>query len=170
MFAVIASVGFLADLLTKYLVFHWRGLPRGNNEYWLIENLGGLYVGIETSVNHGALFGMGHGWTPLFVTLSIAAAIGIVVWLFWFKAARDLTLMLALALVLGGILGNLYDRMGLWDAPPEWKYGVRDWILFRFQGRTWPNFNIADSLLVCGAGWLMWHSLWLPKDQAVAAK
>ena len=112
---------------------------------------------------------MGHGWTWLFVTLSIAAAIGIVVWLFVFKAARDWVLCLALAVVIGGILGNLYDRMGLWDAPPEWRYGVRDWILFRFQSHTWPNFNIADSLLVCGALWLVVHSFLQPAEEKAAA-
>ena len=30
-------------------------------------------------------------------------------------------------------------------------YGVRDFILFTYQGHIWPNFNIADCLLVCGA-------------------
>ncbi len=57
-------------------------------------------------------------------------------------------------LVMGGIGGNLYDRLGLWWKPgmPEaWKSGVRDWILFRYQTYTWPNFNIADSCLVIGA-------------------
>jgi signal peptidase II len=37
---------------------------------------------------------------------------------------------------------------------------VRDWILLRYGAFTWPNFNIADSLLVCGAGLLLWHSFW----------
>ncbi len=169
LFTLIASSGLGADLVSKEIVFRWRGLPQPNHEFWLIEG----FVGIETAVNKGALFGMGQGWTSLFVTLSIAAAIGIVVWLFVFKAAQDWVLTLALAVVLGGILGNLYDRLGLWDAQGnlDLQYGVRDWILFRFRQYTWPNFNIADSLLVCGAGWLMWHSFWLPQsEQAEAAK
>ncbi len=51
----------------------------------------------------------------------------------------------------GRHLGNLYDRLGLWwqsDYPVEWRSGVRDWILLCYKGLTWPNFNIADSLLV----------------------
>jgi signal peptidase II len=169
-FAVIASAGLLADLGTKEWIFRWRGLP-GMQPAWRLFEAGGLFVGIETSVNNGALFGMGQGWTVAFVSLSIVAAIGIVLWLFLFKAARDWTLTLALALVLGGILGNLHDRLGLWDAHNQGalEYGVRDWILFRFRGWTWPNFNIADSLLVCGAGWLMWHSFWLPQPEKEAA-
>lgn len=161
-FSLLAIGGFGLDLLTKEWVFQWRGLPRPGNEHWLVENFFGLQIGIETSVNHGALFGLGQGFTSLFVGLSFVAVLGIVVWLFVLKAAEDWVLTLALGVVLGGILGNLYDRLGLWNAPPELACGVRDWILFRFQGHTWPNFNIADSLLVCGAAWLMWHSLWQP--------
>jgi signal peptidase II len=33
---------------------------------------------------------------------------------------------------------------------------VRDWILLRYGQFTWPNFNIADSLLVVGTGMLLW--------------
>ena len=71
-----------------------------------------------------------------------------------------------LGLISGGILGNLYDRLGFWWSdylPLEWKSGVRDWILFRLEGvplfDPWPNFNIADTLLVIGAGMLFYQSL-----------
>ena len=75
---------------------------------------------------------------------------------------------------MGGIFGNLYDRLGLWWSPGmrlEWKTGVRDWILFRYGTFTWPNFNIADSLLVCGAAMLMLHAFFFdqPKEQASSA-
>ena len=164
-FAAIACAGLFTDLASKEIVFRGRGLPRPNNEWWFIEG----FCGIETSVNHGALFGMGQGWTWLFVSLSLVAAVGIVVWLFAYKAAQDWVLVIALAMIWGGILGNLYDRLGLWDAPPEFKYGVRDWILFRFRQYTWPNFNIADALLVCGAIWLVWHSSGVPEEPPTAA-
>ena len=157
LFAVLSVVGCAADLITKQVVFQWRGLPRPNNEWWLWEP----YVGIETAVNIGALFGMGSGYGHLFAILSIVAAIGIVVWLFRYGAASDQWLTVALSLVMGGIFGNLYDRLGLWWSPGlplEWKTGVRDWILFRYGDFTWPNFNIADSLLVCGAIMLMLHA------------
>src|SRR5687767_7034143 len=54
----LAAVGCAVDLLTKEAVFRWRGLPRANNPWWLIDGR----FGIETSVNPGALFGMGAGW------------------------------------------------------------------------------------------------------------
>ncbi len=158
-FGTVSVLGCGADLLTKQWVFQWRGLPREGNEWWLWEP----YVGIETAINLGALFGMGGGYGRLFAGLSILAAIGIVVWLFRFGAAKDRWLTWALSLVMGGVLGNLYDRLGLWiqpGYPEQWHSGVRDWILFRYGGYTWPNFNIADSLLVCGAVMLMLHAFW----------
>jgi len=70
---------------------------------------------------------------------------------------------------MGGVLGNLYDRLGLWvqpGYPKQWASGVRDWILFRYGEYTWPNFNIADSLLVCGAIMLMLHAFWERSEDA----
>ena len=69
------------------------------------------------------------------------------------------------AMIAGGIIGNLYDRLGLGylsTYPIEIKNHVRDWILFRIEGvrffDPWPNFNIADSMLVCGAIMLFLHA------------
>lgn len=158
LFFAIAVIGCAVDLGTKQAVFAWRGppFPHGpaNNEYWLIEP----YVGIETAVNIGALFGFGAGAGRYFALLSIIAAVGILVWLFRFGAAKDRWLTIALGCVMAGIFGNLYDRMGFWyktGMPLEWQSGVRDWILFRYGEHTWPNFNVADSMLVCGAAMLI---------------
>lgn len=156
-FISIAALGCAADLLSKHWIFAWRGFPRENNEWWLWEP----YVGIETSLNTGALFGLGSGWGAFFAVLSIAAGVAIPVWLFCFRAATSLWLTAALSCVMGGLLGNLYDRLGFWiepGTPHGWKSAVRDWILFRYGQFTWPNFNIADSLLVCGAGMLLWQA------------
>lgn len=162
LFFAISVIGCAVDLGTKQAVFAWRGPPPpvgpSHNEWWLIEP----YVGIETAVNTGALFGLGAGAGRYFALLSIVAAIGILVWLFRYGAAQDRWLTLALGCVMAGIFGNLYDRMGFWyetGMPMAWQSGVRDWILFRYGGYTWPNFNIADSMLVCGAAMLMWQAL-----------
>jgi signal peptidase II len=70
----------------------------------------------------------------------------------------------ALALITGGIIGNLYDRLGLpglrWHAPLERQgeavLAVRDWIHFKLEGIIdWPIFNLADTWLVIGAGVLL---------------
>ncbi len=133
---------------------------------WLIENV----FGFETSLNKGALFGFGQGWTTWFAILSIVAALGIVSWLFWFGAAHDRLLTYALALVTAGIFGNLYDRVGLpalqWAVgvpdrtAGERIYAVRDWLHFKLDAINfdYPIFNLADSFIVCGAILLVWHA------------
>ncbi|WP_145269509.1 signal peptidase II [Planctomycetes bacterium SV_7m_r] len=159
LFLSLAVLGGGLDLYTKQAIFAWRGLPGEKDIWWVWEP----YFGIETAVNIGALFGVGAGKGTLFAAISILAAIGVIVWLFVFRGARSLWLTWAMGLVGGGIIGNLYDRLGLWwDATmnPEWKSGVRDWVLWRINEQwTWPNFNIADSLLVVGAGMLLYQSL-----------
>lgn len=157
-FLAVAVSGGALDLWSKAAVFRWRGLPTQSDIWWVWEP----YFGIETAVNIGAVFGVGAGRGTFFAAMSVFAAVGIVVWLFWFRAAESWWLTLALGLVGGGIVGNLYDRLGFWwlpGYPDEWQSGVRDWILWRINEEwTWPNFNIADSLLVVGAGMLLYQS------------
>jgi signal peptidase II len=131
-------------------------MPGVKPEWWIWEG----YIGIETALNPGALFGMGAGFGHVFSLLSVLAALGILVWLFIFRAAHDWQLTIALGSVMAGIGGNLYDRLGLWEVPgnPGVRIGqVRDWILFRYHEFTWPNFNLADCFLVGGSLLLVWH-------------
>jgi signal peptidase II len=182
-YLLLAVVGAAADLLSKQAIFDWLGVAapfiagddpaglvrwRGDEQldhlWWLWEGR----LGIQTSINTGALFGMGAGRWWLFAGLSVLALLGILTWLFVYKAAHDRWLNVALGFVSGGILGNLYDRLGLWNNAglrPEFQHGVRDWILFVWPEsklaifNPWPNFNIADSLLVTGAIMLVVHAL-----------
>ena len=153
-FFIITFLGCVADLASKHFVFAWLGLPSGaQNIYWLVEG----YVGIETALNFGALFGMGQNMVWFFATMSFVALAGVGIWLTRYQAIKDWMLTVTLGLVTGGILGNLYDRLGLWSDFTV--FAVRDWIRISYQDHVWPNFNIADSLLVCGAVLLFWHSL-----------
>jgi signal peptidase II len=100
----------------------------------------------------------------------VAAAIGILYWLFVAQAASDWLLTMALAGVMAGILGNLYDRLGMhglrWHLPirghevGERVFAVRDWLHFKIDAIhfDWPVFNLADSFLVCGAALLVLHA------------
>lgn len=172
LFCSLAIFGCVADLLSKHLVFQHPQLFRGN-EWWLWEG----HVGIQKSLNEGALFGMGQGNVWLFALFSFAALVAIPVWLFWFRAAHDRWLNFALGCVTGGIIGNLYDRLGLsgltWDRfvparAGERVYAVRDWILFQWNDQwVWPNFNIADMLLVGGACALMIQAFFFASDYTV---
>ena len=117
-------------------------------------------------MNTGALFGIGQGQVAFFAGASFLAIAGVLWWITRGAGSQSLWLSVTLGLVLGGILGNLYDRLGLWGFR-----GVRDWILIQYGEYVWPNFNIADSLLVCGAAMLVWHAYRqesAPKPQAPA--
>lgn len=165
LFAALAVAGCTADLATKSWIFARLGMPGENQSIWLVQDV----FGFTTNLNEGALFGIGHGRGVVFGALSIVAILGIAGWLFLAGAAHDRRLTVALGIVSGGILGNLYDRLGLpgltWQAdsihePGAPVYAVRDWIHFTIEGIVdWPIFNIADSLLVCGAVLLIWHAL-----------
>jgi signal peptidase II len=164
----LAAVGGSIDLLTKQAVFSAFGYPGQQPTWWLIQDR----LGIQTALNPGALFGMGGGRRLVFAALSVAALLGIFTWLFLYKAARDRWLTFALGIISGGIVGNLYDRLGLWHLQgmpqgidAEYTGAVRDWILFQWKEvplkmlNPWPNFNIADSFLVAGAIMLAVHAL-----------
>lgn len=165
-FAAIVVVGLSVDLATKSWAFSRLGMPQpGGPVIWVVPGV----LSLETSLNEGALFGIGQGRGAFFAIASVLAALGISYWLFAAGAARDRALTVALAAVMAGICGNLFDRLGLpglnWNYPPERigepVYAVRDWIHFKIEGLIdWPVFNIADSLLVCGAALLLWHAFW----------
>lgn len=158
LFFSLAAIGCGVDLWSKAAIFDWLGMPGQNRVYWFVEP----FIGFQTSLNQGALFGLGQGYTPVFAVFSIVAAAGILYWLFAMKAAHDLFLTVALGLITGGIFGNLYDRLGIWG-----QAAVRDFILFQYNGYVWPNFNIADALLVCGAGLMLWHSFFnMPSQES----
>ncbi len=172
-FFCLAAGGCAVDLWTKDWVFqklgHYQVDGRmGDSPLVLVDGV----FSFETHLNEGALFGIGQGRIALFVSLSVVAVAGIFIWMVWGGAIDDRLLTVALGLVLGGILGNLYDRLGLanltWASgvrghePGEPVYAVRDWVHFQIEsiGFDWAIFNIADSLLVVGAGLLLWHALW----------
>lgn len=168
-FVLLAVVGLAIDLGTKSWIFGRLGMPHQSAPIWIIDG----NLSLETSLNEGALFGLGHGFGFGFAALSLVAIGGILYWLFYVGAASDRLLNFALGMITGGILGNLYDRLGLpaltWHRPimlneqllhevGDPVYAVRDWIHYQNRWFDWPIFNIADSLLVVGVGLLLWHS------------
>ena len=181
LFAVIAALFCALDLGTKHWIFERLGRPGESPVWWMISDV----FGFQTSLHQGALFGIGQGQSPLFATLSCVALVGIVGWV-WADSTRSVFLASTLGLITAGILGNLWDRLGLhrmrwsefdadvWGCPPEMVgepiYAVRDWILVMLGDYPWPNFNIADSCLVCGAILISLYALFTPTPKpAVAA-
>jgi signal peptidase II len=117
---------------------------------WAIANLStaprkiiGSFLQLTLLRNPGAAFSLATGFTIIFTSLSIAVAIFIV------RTAARIThpwWAVVAGLVLGGVLGNLSDRI---FREPGFLYGhVIDWI----QIPHWPVFNIADSAITIAAG------------------
>jgi signal peptidase II len=107
-------------------------------------------------VNTGAAFSMFDGSTSqtlvrnVLIGFSIIAVL-VVLTLIW-KMGRGITLTsLALALILGGALGNLYDRV-------RFSYVV-DFLEVHIVHYHWPDFNVADSAIVVGACLLLLEML-----------
>jgi signal peptidase II len=111
------------------------------------------FFNLVLTYNNGAAFSFlagASGWQMQFLT-----AIGILASLFiLFLLARHGTqklFSLALALILGGAVGNVIDRIA---------YGhVIDFLDLHWRGWHWPAFNVADSAIVCGATLLVLDEL-----------
>lgn len=160
------------DLYSKSAVFDRLGYPRGQGP--VHQWLGRLSTfQLFTSFNEGALWGVGQGLTWLFAALSVVAVAVIVYGLLMTSWGRCNWLTVALCLVLSGTLGNLYDRLGLYDYKNpdtgEPYRAVRDFLLFTFGNWPWPVFNFADVFLVTGTGMLVTYSFWSERHAAKLA-
>jgi signal peptidase II len=173
-FLSVVGGGLAVDLATKHWMFSRLGMPRMDRyeePWWLWDKV----FGFQTSLNGGALFGLGQDLWGLFAAFSIVAAIGILLWLFVARAANEWWLTIALALIMAGILGNLYDRLGLpglkWPEgyaghrAGESVHAVRDFVLMAIGRWRWPNYNVADSMLVCGAVMLVCHAFFTRRPE-----
>lgn len=156
----LALVSAVVDLASKRVLFDRLGMP---GERPAIQLLPGIFS-FETNLNEGALFGMGQGMGMAFAAVSCLAIAGILAMVARRDTRADRWLLVALGLITGGIIGNLWDRLGIpglrWHFPPE-RVGqpvlaVRDWIHFKLDGVIdWPIFNLADTWLVIGAAILL---------------
>jgi signal peptidase II len=106
---------------------------------------------ITHTENTGAAFSLfadspSHWKTAMLISFSVAAMI-VVSALLW-KQSRALTMTgIALSLILGGAVGNLWDRVA--------SGRVVDFLLFYVKSYQWPVFNLADSAIVVGASLLV---------------
>ena len=169
------SVGGLAwDLWSKHQVFATLGCPGvlpglGVLPVWKGQVLGvAIQFQLETTFNHGALWGMGQGQTWFFATLSFVA-VGVIAYFVWSgQVTVSKWLTVATGLLLAGTLGNLYDRLGLHgikDEKGQAIYAVRDFLDWFFGTFHWATFNFADAYLVVGAIMLVVHSFCVPSHE-----
>jgi signal peptidase II len=167
-YLLITSLGTAADLGSKSLVFDSMGGVFRRTD-WLFDTAWVRFE-LHTSLNRGALWGLGQGWALWFAALSVVALVGINYWLFFRHAARSLMLTCCLALISAGTLGNLYDRLGLHGVSFPGEAGparaVRDFLHFQFGSFDWAIFNFADCLLVVGSLLLFLTPSWPEPDTA----
>jgi signal peptidase II len=138
---IIMAVTVLADQLTKAWIVHSFDL------YGLQEIIPGFFNLVYVT-NTGAAFSMladiQSAWKHyFFLLIGAVAAVGLTVAAY--RMRKDNRLYgVALALICGGALGNVIDRVRLGS--------VVDFLDFHLQGYHWPAFNVADSAICIGAG------------------
>jgi signal peptidase II len=144
----ISAIVVVLDLYTKHLV---------QNAFQYGEHL--TITGFFDLVryhNEGAAFSFladAGGWQKWFFSGISIVAIIVITYLLKKHQTQKL-FCLGLALVLGGAIGNLYDRLTLGY--------VVDFLLFHYQTYAWPAFNVADSAICVGVALLLIDSFKKP--------
>jgi len=113
----------------------------------------GQYLRFTYTRNSGVAFGLGQGTRFPYYVFSIAATVAIVA-MFLRRQVHTLARQLALALILGGALGNLWDRLARGEVTDFIEVGVRRWY--------WPVFNVADSAVTVGV--ILFALAWPRRD------
>tara|TARA_B100000787_G_C16121483_1_gene262898 strand:+ start:121 stop:606 length:486 start_codon:yes stop_codon:yes gene_type:complete len=133
---LLAGFVALSDQLTKALII--KNIL--DNQFIKVNS----YLYLVHFKNEGAAFSFlsdAGGWQRYF--LSIVAVIASVFIIFMIKKHRDeLYTALGLSLILGGAIGNLYNRISLGH--------VTDFLYFHFNDYYWPAFNVADTAISIG--------------------
>lgn len=139
--AIIIGI-FVLDRVTKLWIERKVGLF---DTLPVIPNI----FNIVHTKNRGAAFGFLNDapseWRMLFLVVVSLGILGIIGQMLW-QATREQStpaLRLALALVFGGALGNLYDRVLVGE--------VTDFLQLFLGSYEWPSFNVADSAISSGA-------------------
>ena len=141
---LLALIVVLLDRWTKRLVAARIAM------YTHIQVIPGFFR-ITHTENTGAAFSLfadspSHWKTALLISFSVVAMVVVSI-LLW-RRSHALTLTgVALSLILGGAVGNLWDRVA--------SGRVVDFLLFYVKQYQWPVFNLADSAIVVGASLLV---------------
>lgn len=147
---VLCGVLFL-DISTKLLV---------QRHFFLYQQMEliGEYVRLTYIYNPGAAFGihLGEHSRMIFLALSLVA-LGALLGMYWFTPVADRVRLTAIALICGGAVGNLIDRV-------RSESGVVDFIDVGVGTIRWPVFNVADVAVTTGAI-ILALSLWKEEQQ-----
>ncbi|MFZ0308677.1 MAG: signal peptidase II [Candidatus Sulfotelmatobacter sp.] len=144
LYLLIAFVVVVLDRWTKHVVAKRISL------YSHIQVIPGFFRLTHTE-NTGAAFSLfadspAHWKTGLLIAFSVVA-LAVVSFLLWKNDRAHVVTGIGLALIMGGALGNLWDRVT--------SGRVVDFLLLYVKRYQWPVFNLADSAIVVGAGLLI---------------
>jgi signal peptidase II len=135
----IATTVAVIDQVAKFLIVATIGLGRLEPRVEVVDG----WLALEYTQNRGAAFGMLSGLAPILVAAPFAILTGLVL-LYMRQVTPGVWLTVAIGLISGGALGNLFDRV---------RFGhVVDFL----SVGPWPNFNIADSAITVGVLILVW--------------
>ena len=148
----ISVIVFALDQATKYAIS--AHLQFGESRFIF------SWFNLVLAHNKGAAFSFlanAGGWQrEFFIVLTLTISL-VLMWMLRSNHTNRV-LAIALALVIGGAFGNLYDRV---------LYGhVVDFIQWHVAGYYWPAFNVADSAICIGAGLLIFDSFRKPADSS----
>lgn len=144
----LAAVLVVLDLYTKHLV--QSALTFG--EHIAVTSFFDLVLYHNEGAAFSFLAGAG-GWQRMFFS-AFAVIASLVILRLLRRHAGEKLFCFALSLILGGALGNLYDRLTLGY--------VVDFLYFHYQSWYWPAFNVADSAITVGVALLLWYELKKP--------
>lgn len=151
---IVALVVVFADQVTKWAIVEWVPLygkvPLND------------FINLTHQQNSGAAFSFlagASGWQRwFFVVLATGVSAVITVWIWRIRIEGPLILAGGLALVLGGAIGNLIDRIRLGYVTDFFQVWFGEW--------AFPSFNVADSAITVGAALLVIDALFLSGRQA----
>jgi signal peptidase II len=139
------------DLITKLLI------QRSFTLYQQVQVIGD-YVRLTYIYNPGAAFGIHLGEYSRFIFLFLSLlALAALAGMYWVTPVRDRVRLMSIALICGGALGNLLDRLRSAN-------GVVDFLDVGIGDIRWPVFNVADIAVTTGAIFLA-LSLWREEQQ-----
>ena len=130
LFYGLSLLTIIMDQLLKYLVHN--NMPLGQSLPLL-----GSFLKLTYVRNTGAAFSLFVGFSPYLVIIGIIVSL-IVVYFHYRVPARSYFTQIALALILGGSLGNLIDRV------------FRSYVIDYLDLTVWPVFNLADVMINAG--------------------
>ncbi|NLY77332.1 MAG: signal peptidase II [Tissierellia bacterium] len=141
MLFAIPIIIILIDQITKFLAV---GHLQGKEPIVIIDN----FLRFHYVENYGAAFGMLNNKRVFFIIVTTIVIISIIFFLFRYYSGLSIRIKIALAMLLGGAIGNLIDRVRLGY--------VIDFISVRLPGGYhFPVFNIADSFIVISTSLIM---------------